>query len=138
MSDKQTILVVDDTPENIELLVNILKDRYQVKAATSGALALKLVTRSPPDLILLDVMMPEMDGYEVCQKLKADYTTKHIPVIFITAKVGVAEEVKGLDLGAVDYIIKPISPPIVNARVKTHIALHNQNKELEKQVQKRK
>lgn len=132
--DKQTILVVDDTPENIDVLVGTLKQDYHVKAAIHGEMALKIVHASPPDIILLDIMMPGIDGYEVCRRLKADYTTRHIPVIFITAKIGVQDELQGLELGAVDYITKPISPPIVKARVKTHLALYDQNRELDRMV----
>jgi len=135
--EMQTVLVVDDTPENIDVLVGILKDRYNVKAAINGMMALKIAKKSPPDVILLDVMMPEIDGFEVCRQLKADFTTKHIPVIFVTAKIGVEDELKGLELGAVDYITKPISPPIVIARVQTHLALYDQNRELERKVRLR-
>jgi len=136
-SEMQTVLVVDDTPENIDVLVGTLKDKYNVKAAINGMLALKIAKENPPDIILLDVMMPEIDGFEVCRQLKADYTTKHIPVIFVTAKIGVEDELKGLELGAVDYITKPISPPIVIARVQTQLALYDQNRELEHKVRLR-
>jgi putative two-component system response regulator len=136
-AEKQTILVVDDTPENIDVLVGILKHSYHIKAAINGNMALKIVKASPPDLILLDIMMPGIDGYEVCRRLKEDYTTKHIPIIFITAKIGVQDELKGLDLGAVDYITKPISPPIVLSRVRTQLALYDQNRELERKVRER-
>ncbi|MTJ82804.1 MAG: two-component system response regulator [Telmatospirillum sp.] len=118
-----TILVVDDTPENITLLSNLLTDRYRVKVANSGEKALRIALRTPPDLILLDIMMPGMDGYEVCRRLKADPATRDIPVIFLTARCDIASEKTGLDLGAVDYITKPISPPIVEARVLTHLRL---------------
>ena len=133
-ADKQTILVVDDTPENIDVLVGTLKHDYHVKAAINGEMALKIVQTSPPDIILLDIMMPGIDGYEVCRRLKADHTTRHIPVIFITAKIGLQDELMGLELGAIDYITKPISPPIVKARVETHLALTNQNRELDRKV----
>ncbi|MBU2511180.1 response regulator [bacterium] len=125
MNDEQkpTVLVVDDTPENIDVIVGLLKENYKVKAAPSGEKALAVVSKGLPDLVLLDIMMPEMDGYEVCRRLKAEETTRDIPVIFLTAKAEVADEVKGLDLGAVDYITKPISPPIVLSRVKTHLSL---------------
>jgi len=132
--EKQTILVVDDTPENIDVLVGTLKDDYHVKAAINGEMALKIVQASPPDIVLLDIMMPGIDGYEVCHRLKADYTTRHIPIIFITAKIGIQDEIKGLEMGAVDYITKPISPPIVKARVKTHLALYDQSRELDRKV----
>lgn len=133
---KQTVLVVDDTPANIDVLVGILKDDYIVKAAINGHMALKIAKTTPPDLILLDIMMPEIDGYQVCQQLKEDFTTKHIPVIFITAKIGVEDELRGFKLGAVDYIAKPISPPVVLARAQTHLALYDQNRELDKRVRK--
>jgi response regulator RpfG family c-di-GMP phosphodiesterase len=121
---KATILVVDDTPDNLDLMSNLLKEDYKVKIANSGEAALKfLASGLPPDLILLDIMMPGMDGYEVCRRLKRDSRTKNIPVIFLTAKTDVEDEKKGLELGAIDYITKPISPPIVMARVKNHLAL---------------
>ena len=142
---KATILVVDDTPDNLILMNNLLKGDYKVKIANDGEKALKIAaSESPPDLILLDIMMPGMDGYEVCQHLKRDPRTTNIPVIFLTAKAEVEDEKKGLELGAVDYITKPISPPIVMARVKNHIALkaaadflHDQNDFLELEVAKR-
>lgn len=123
-SERQTILVVDDTPDNIALLSTLLKDRYKVRAANNGERALAIAAGQPrPDLILLDIMMPGMDGYEVCERLKIDPHTADIPVIFLTAKVQVEDEEFGLRLGAVDYITKPISPPIVLARVETHLTL---------------
>ena len=142
---KPTILVVDDTPDNLALMSSLLKDDYKVKIANGGEKALKIATSdSPPDLILLDITMAGMDGYEVCQRLKLDPKTMHIPVIFLTAKSEVEDEKKGLELGAVDYITKPISPPIVMARVKSHLALKNmadflrdQNEFLELEVAKR-
>ena len=119
-----TILVVDDTPDNLFLLNGLLRDLYRVKVTTNGSHAIKIATGdSPPDLILLDVMMPGMDGYEVCRRLKADLRTQEIPVIFLTAKSDIEDEHYGLELGAVDYITKPFSPVIVLARVKTHLAL---------------
>jgi len=145
MTDKNTILIVDDTPDNITLLSSLLKDDYKTKIATNGERALKIAfSESPPDIILLDIMMPEMDGYEVCERLKADVQTKDIPVIFLTAKAQVEDEQKGLELGAVDYITKPISPPILLARVHTHLQLkeardflQRQNEILEQKVQER-
>ncbi len=123
-SERQTILVVDDTPDNIALLSTLLKDRYKVRAANNGERALAIAAGQPrPDLILLDIMMPGMDGYEVCERLKINPHTADIPVIFLTAKVQVEDEEFGLRLGAVDYITKPISPPIVLARVETHLTL---------------
>ena len=123
-SERPTVLVVDDTPENLSLMGSLLKDDYKVKAATNGEKALRIArSDAPPDLILLDIMMPGMDGYEVCRQLKADALTRDIPVVFLTAKTEMEDEKYGLELGAVDYITKPISPPIVMARVKTHLNL---------------
>ena len=122
--DTATVLVVDDTPDNLSLMSDLLKDDYRVKVASSGEKALRIAAADhPPDLILLDIMMPGIDGYEVCRRLKSDPRTRDIPVIFLTARVETADEKKGLDLCAVDYITKPISAPIVLARVKTHLAL---------------
>lgn len=132
---KSTILVVDDTPENIDILTSILQDTYKIKAALNGERALQVAKKTPqPDMILLDIMMPEMDGYEVCQRLKSDPLTAKIPIIFITAMSGEENEEKGLEMGAVDYISKPISPSITKARIHTHLALSDQNRELERQV----
>ncbi|WP_409338059.1 response regulator [Curvibacter microcysteis] len=119
-----TVLVVDDTADNLSLMSSLLKDHYRVKVANQGEKALKIAAQDPPpDLILLDIMMPGLDGYEVCRRLKAEPRTRHIPVIFLTARSEVADEELGLSLGAVDYITKPISPPILLARVQTHLAL---------------
>lgn len=134
VTDKQTILVVDDTPENIDVLVGTLKDDYQVKAAINGEMALKIARSAKVDMILLDIMMPGMDGYEVCRRLKDDYLTKDIPIIFVTAKISMQDELKGFKLGAVDYIAKPVSPALVKARVKIHLALYDQNRELDRKV----
>ncbi len=117
------ILVVDDTEANIDILVETLAPDYDVSVALSGADALDSVAEELPELILLDVMMPEMDGYEVCRRLKADERTADIPVIFITALSDATDEAKGLELGAIDYITKPFNPAIVKARVKNHLAL---------------
>ncbi len=135
--EKQTILVVDDISENIALLSNILARSYRVKAANNGQKALKIAFSTIPDLILLDIMMPEMDGIEVCRKLKEDPRTRSVPVIFVTAMGEVEDEARGFDAGAVDYITKPISPPIVLARVKTHLQLYDQNRALEEMVRTR-
>ncbi len=132
-SPKPTILVVDDTETNIDILVDALEDVYEVSVAMDGESALEIVESNPPDLILLDIMMPGMDGYEVCRQLKANDTTKNIPIIFLTAKAEVSDETKGLELGAEDYITKPISIPIVRARVKTHLSLLHARKNLEMQ-----
>jgi CheY-like chemotaxis protein len=120
MNKQRTLLLVDDAPENIDLLKGILRDNYKFKAATSGKKALQVVAKSPPDLIVLDVMMPEMDGYAVCQQLKANSTTAAIPILFVTGQVDPAEVAKGLALGARAYIIKPIDP----AQLLTTIAAH--------------
>ena len=124
MTEKQKILVVDDERFNINVLSDLLKPNYKIMAAISGKQALKAAhSDNPPNLILLDVMMPEMDGYEVCEQLKADEQTRDIPVIFVTAMGQETDEEKGFAVGAVDYITKPISAPIVEARVKTQIEL---------------
>jgi len=142
---RPTILIVDDTPDNIMLLSRLLKDKYHTKVATNGSTALQVAAATPDlDLILLDVMMPGMDGYETCRALKANPATADIPVIFLTAKNQIEDEAMGLSVGAVDYLGKPISPPILFARVSTHLTLraarkllqeHNQN--LERMVQQR-
>jgi putative two-component system response regulator len=137
-SQKPTILVVDDTPDNLDLMGDLLMDDYRVKVANSGKKALEIIqSASPPDLVLLDIMMPEMDGYEVCRILKSSEETKNIPVIFLTAKTNTIDEQKGFEIGAVDYITKPISPAIVMARVKTHLDLYYKNVYLEKLVTQR-
>ncbi|MBU0640580.1 MAG: diguanylate cyclase [Planctomycetes bacterium] len=119
----RTLLIVDDTPANIEILSSVLEAEHQILFATSGRDALELVASQIPDLILLDIMMPEMDGYEVCKRLKADPKTHNVPVIFITALSEEADETRGLEVGAIDYISKPISAPIVKARVRNHLEL---------------
>jgi phosphoserine phosphatase RsbU/P len=121
---KPTILVVDDTPVNIKILADLLRQDYRLSIATSGADALEIAFgQDRPDLVLLDIMMPEMDGYEVCRRLKADARTRDVPVIFVTAMSEVDDETRGFSLGAVDYITKPIRPPIVKARVAAHLEL---------------
>jgi sigma-B regulation protein RsbU (phosphoserine phosphatase) len=121
---KPTILVVDDTPANIKILADLLRHDYRLSVATSGADALEIASGpGRPDLVLLDIMMPEMDGYEVCRRLKADPNTVDVPIIFVTAMSEVDDEAKGFALGAVDYITKPILPPIVKARVAAHLEL---------------
>lgn len=138
MTPKPTILVVDDNTENIDILNGMLKPFYKVKAALNGELGLKIACILPkPDLILLDVMMPKMDGNEVCRRLKANPVTCDIPVIFVTAKAEMEDEKFGLELGAVDYITKPVSLPIVLARIRTHLALYDQQRELELKVRER-
>ncbi|WP_415717089.1 HD-GYP domain-containing protein [Maridesulfovibrio sp.] len=136
--EKQTVLIVDDVPQNLDLLYEVLKDRYRVKAAMNGTKAVEILFSSePPDIVLLDVMMPEMDGYEVCRRIKADLRSMKIPVIFVTAMGEEQDETYGFELGAVDYITKPINPAIVLARVKTQLALYNQSQHLEELVQER-
>jgi cyclic di-GMP phosphodiesterase len=135
MSINPTILIVDDSAENIDLLSNMLHKNYKVKAALYGERALKIAKATPhPDMILLDIMMPGMDGYEVCKKLKDDPLTSQIPVIFISAMNELIYEKQGLELGAVDYISKPFNPDIVLRRIKTHIELYDQNRALAYQV----
>ena len=138
---KQTILAVDDTLANIDVVKGVLAQDYLVQAALSGKMALKIIEKQKPDLILLDIMMPEMDGYEVCKLLKSQAETKDIPIVFLTAKSQEDDETKGLALGAVDYITKPISPPILKERVKNHLILQasrnllaRQNEILEERV----
>jgi adenylate cyclase len=124
VSDRKTILIVDDTPTNIGIISSVLKDIFRTKVATNGEKALALASASDrPDLILLDITMPGMDGYEVCRRLKANPATSTIPVIFLTAKTEDEDERQGFDVGAVDYVHKPFSAPIMLARVKTHLAL---------------
>jgi len=132
-----TLLVVDDMPDNIDVLRGILSNDYIIKVATGGEMALKIVAAQPPDLILLDVMMPEMDGHEVCRQLKNKEASRHIPVIFITARNAVEDEARGFELGAADYIAKPISPSIVRARVSAHLALADQRYYLQELVAER-
>ncbi len=145
LPDRPTVLVVDDTPDNLALMQTLLRDLYRVKGANNGERALKIAAgEQPPDLILLDIMMPGLDGYEVCRRLKAEPATRDIPVIFLTAKSQVEDEQRGFELGAVDYITKPVSPPLVLARVQTHLALkaaadflRDKNAFLEEEVDKR-
>ncbi len=121
---RPVVLVVDDTPDNLMLMAGLLKESYRVKVASSGEKALRIAQTAPaPDLILLDIMMPDMDGYAVCRRLKADAATRDIPVVFLTALSEQEDEQAGLELGAVDYITKPISAPILLARVRNHIRL---------------
>ncbi|HSW05973.1 diguanylate cyclase [Aquabacterium sp.] len=124
------LLVVDDQPINVQTLYQALSAEHQVFVATGGEQALKLAREKQPDLVLLDVVMPDIDGYEVCRRLKADSTTADIPVIFVTAHSDEHEEAQGLDAGAVDFIAKPINPRIVRARVKTHLTLKQQSDQL--------
>ncbi len=129
-AQKNTVLVVDDTPQNIEILGNILDKHYVVKIAPNGKRALAIAQSQRPDLILLDIMMPEMSGYEVCQELKNDDRTREIPVVFVTSRGEIEDEARGFELGAVDYIQKPVCPPLVLARIATHLLIHKQKKEI--------
>ena len=130
-NDKFTILAVDDTPENLDVVKGILSPEYIVKAAISGPMALKIAEKQTPDLILLDIMMPDMDGYEVCKRLKGNELTKNVPVIFLTAMDQTMDEAQGFELGAADYMTKPVNPPILKARVGTHLALKHSMDELQ-------
>jgi two-component sensor histidine kinase/CheY-like chemotaxis protein len=135
---KASIMIVDDTPANLELLASALKgEGYRVRSAPSGKLAIQAVEIEPPDLILLDIMMPEMNGYEVCAFLKGNEKTRDIPVIFITALDKDFDEEKGLTMGAVDYITKPVRLPIVKSRVNTHLQLKLHRDQLERLVEER-
>lgn len=141
---RPTLLIVDDTPANLTVLADLLQEDYRVKVANNGIKALQYARAAPPDLVLLDIMMPGMDGYEVCRQLKSDATTRNVPVIFLTAKVAIEDEERGFSVGAVDFIHKPISPPIVAARVRTHLAMkhwqdfmRDKNHWLEQEVQRR-
>ncbi len=145
MDDRARILIIDDERFYIDVLVGLLRKKYQTFVAKSGQEGLELaMNQQVPDLILLDVLMPDMDGYEVCRRLKENERTRNVPIIFLTVKSEVDDEIRGLELGAVDYIIKPISPPIVLARVATHLALakahcslQEQNELLEQRVAER-
>ncbi|RZT76481.1 putative two-component system response regulator [Azospira oryzae] len=142
---RPVILVVDDTPDNLTLMAELLQDRYAIKVANNGERALRVAAGTPPpDLILLDIMMPDMDGLEVARRLRADPATRDIPFIFLTARSQIEDERQGFELGAVDYITKPVSPPILLARVHTHLTLKaakdflkDQNAYLESEVQRR-
>jgi phosphoserine phosphatase RsbU/P len=134
-AEKKVVLLVDDTPENIQIVNAILKDHYRVRIATNGAKALDLVRTGPnPDLILLDVMMPEMDGFEVCMRLKLDPATRDIPVVFLTGMTEVEDETRGFEVGGVDYIHKPFSQAVVRARVHNHLMLRDAREKLAQQL----
>ncbi len=130
---KPTILAVDDAPANIDVVKGVLAHDFFVQAAVNGMMALKIIEKKKPDLILLDIMMPEMDGYEVCKQLKENSDTASIPVIFLTANVETEGVIKGFELGAVDYVTKPFKPPELLARVKTHLELKNAREKIENQ-----
>jgi len=133
LSQRPTVLVVDDTPANLSLLASLLQSEYRVLLANSGEKALTLAQSETPDLVLLDVMMPGMDGYEVCRRLKADAGLAQVPVLFLTARAALEDEQHGLALGAVDFIHKPINPPIVAARVKAQLAVKSWQDHLRRQ-----
>ncbi|CAK0762227.1 two-component system, sensor histidine kinase [Gammaproteobacteria bacterium] len=138
LTAKSTILIVDDTIENIYLVASALDGIYRIRTASNGDKCLKIAfSDTPPDLILLDIMMPEMDGYEVCRQLKKNQATCNIPIIFLTARHERKDEQQGLELGAVDYITKPINLPILRARIKTHLALYHHTRVLEHKVAER-
>ncbi|HML56213.1 MAG TPA: hybrid sensor histidine kinase/response regulator [Solidesulfovibrio magneticus] len=132
-ANKPSVLIVDDVPANIRLLADCLREDYAIRVATGGAEALALAGRGRPDIILLDVVMPDLDGYEVCRRLKADPVTADIPVIFVTANQAPEDEAHGLSLGAVDYVVKPVSPAVVRARVKNHLELRAAREALARQ-----
>ncbi|ABF41947.1 response regulator receiver modulated serine phosphatase [Candidatus Koribacter versatilis Ellin345] len=135
--EKKVILAVDDEPQNLEIAYSILKDTYKVRIATNGEKAIELAVATPhPDLILLDVMMPGINGYEVCARLKENAATKDIPVIFLTGQTEVAEETKGFAVGAADYIHKPFSPLVVQARVNMHMSLRTAQKQIAEQLKR--
>lgn len=133
MSRKPLILAIDDAPVNLKTLVAALSEEYELQIATSGETGLAYATANPPDLILLDIMMPEMDGYEVCRRLKADVRTQSIPVIFVTAIAEIEAESTGLDLGAVDYLTKPLNVPIAKRRIHNHLEREHMRREVEAQ-----
>jgi phosphoserine phosphatase RsbU/P len=134
-SAQKTILIVDDTPINIGVISGALKDSFATKVATSGEKALAIASgKDKPDLILLDILMPEMDGYEVCRRLKADPDTRDIPVIFLTSQTEAEDETKGFEVGAVDYIHKPFSAAVVKARVRTHLMLREAHAQIAQQL----
>jgi sigma-B regulation protein RsbU (phosphoserine phosphatase) len=135
VKDKKVVLLVDDAPANIQIVNSILKDDYKIRIATSGAKALDLVKTAPlPNLVLLDVMMPEMDGYELCTIMKATPEVRDIPVIFLTGQTRADDETRGFEVGAVDYIHKPFSPSVVKARVNTHLVLREMREQLARQL----
>ncbi|WP_394192248.1 two-component system response regulator [Pseudoalteromonas atlantica] len=122
-ANRPRVLIVDDEPANLKVMREVLSNQYRLSFAKSGEAALALIDKEPPKLILLDIMMPDMNGFEVCKRLKANPATQHIPIIFVTALADESDEFKGFEIGAVDYITKPISPAIVRSRVKTHLSL---------------
>ena len=135
--EKPCVIIVDDVPENLRILLELLRTDYRVIPVKDGEAALKKISKAPfPDLVVLDIVMPSMDGYEVCRQLKKNPKTRHIPVIFITAISEVMDEAKAFEIGAVDYITKPFNPLTVKARIRTHIELSNTMKELQQALEK--
>ncbi|CAK6715935.1 Putative response regulator/phosphatase RpfG-like [Vibrio harveyi] len=135
---KPLVLIIDDTPQHIQIISNVLSDNYQVKAATNGNKGIEIALQEPrPEVILLDIVMPEVNGFEVCKKLKKNPLTRAIPIIFLTAQSNHENEQYGFDLGAVDYITKPISPAIVKVRVRAQIMAYNQSRMLAQQVKEK-
>ena len=135
--DRPLVLLVDDVPTNIDVLAAILRDEHDLMAATSGRRALELAHTRVPDLVLLDVVLPGLDGYEVCRQLRRDARTADVPVIFVTARDEVVDEAFGFAVGAVDYLTKPVTPAIVQARVRTQLALRDQSRHLKRLVRQR-
>lgn len=128
-SERPTILIVDDSSENLQVLNALLKDNYRLKLAKNGQKCIEIAQQQPqPDLILLDVIMPELDGFEVCERLKSDESTSGIPIIFLTALNEVADETRGFQKGGSDFITKPFNPDIVKARIRTHLDLQSARK----------
>lgn len=136
-AERAVVLVVDDAAESIDVARGVLGTEFQIKAAISGTKALDVIAQNPPDLVLLDVMMPDMSGYEVCRRIKAEPRTAQIPIVFATTLSDPDSEAQGLDLGAVDYVTKPYVPALLRSRVRTHIALFRQQLMLERLVQER-
>jgi putative two-component system response regulator len=136
-TERAVVLVVDDAAESIDVARGVLGAEFQVKAAISGAKALDVIAQNPPDLVLLDVMMPDMSGYEVCRRLKTNPRTAQIPVVFATTLSDADSEAEGLELGAVDYVTKPYVPALLRSRIRTHIALFKQQVGLEQLVEER-
>lgn len=136
-TDQPTVLIVDDTPSNIDLLRSVLAGSYRIKAATSGRRALEVIASDPPDLVLLDVVMGDMDGYSVCRRIKSDPQTARIPVIFVTSRDEARDEELGFSIGGADYVTKPFEPSVVRARVATHLALYDQTRLLQDLVEER-
>ena len=130
---RPTVLIVEDTPDHVLLLHGLLKDRYRLQVANSGPRAIELVAAAPPDLILLDILLPGVSGFEVCERLKADPTTREIPVIFLTSSTEAEDEERGFALGAVDFISKPFAASVVRARIATHLALQDASDRLRSQ-----